>query len=661
MEEFLPESCREQACMFRNEWLVTNGLGSFASSTESGANTRRYHGLLIASFNPPVERRLMVSKVDDTLVIDNTRVNLASNLKNKELEDSGYKFLLSFRYKPYPVYVYSYKSFLIKKSIFMVPGKNITVVHYHILDGDFPALLELTPVLNSRDFHGETILSRPEQDQKTRGKSYKINSYDKNFKSISFDLNNYPLYMLWDKGYFKIKESFYKNMYYPFEAYRGLGDREDHYLPGKLIVDLEETCQFTIVFSTERVEKINYKKWKNQYMDKQQSLLQNYPKKRNTFIDQLIKSADHFIAYRRSTGKKTILAGFPWFTDWGRDTMISLPGLTLATGRYKEAREILTTFALNIKRGLLPNVFDDYSGEAAQYNTVDAALWFFYAIYKYYKYTRDKDFIKKIIPGLKEIIEYHIQGTDYDIKVDNEDGLLCAGNPSTQLTWMDVKVEDWVVTPRHGKAVEINALWYNALKIYNYLSSILNREPEFMDIIDKIEVNYEKKFWYNKGKYLYDVIDGNRKDKSLRPNQIFSVSLPFSLLPDNKEKMVVKKVMEELYVPLGLRSLNPSHSEYKGKYSGKRLERDGAYHQGTVWGWLIGPFFEAYLKVNKFSPQAKKNVQEMMKPFYDHIKEYGLGSISEIFDGNYPHIPRGCFAQAWSVAEILRIYTEYLI
>lgn len=665
--------------MLRDEWLITNGLGSYASSTIAGINTRKYHGLLISSFNPPVDRRLMVSKLDEKIIFSGNKYDLATNLINDlSLEErkanineikaaafninkdavmktniksqgEGYKYLLCFENEPFPTFTYLIKGIMIQKSIYMPYQKNTTVVKYKVLEAKENTKLELIPLLNYRSHHEESLLT-----------NLKINIIHSSDHFLKIDMDNHQLNIYWTEGKFQKKEGYFMGMYYPFETYRGETNLDDHYIPGSITVDISKNKEFVFVFSTEDINTLDYQSWENNLICRQKDLLHKYAKTNNDFINKLILAADSFIVDRKSTNKKTILAGYPWFTDWGRDTMISLPGLTLATGRYEEAKEILSTFAVNLKDGLIPNVFDDYSGEAAHYNTVDATLWFFYAIKRYLDYTKDIDFIMEIYPKLEEIIEHHKKGTKYNIKMDPNDGLLIAGDKGIQLTWMDAKAGDWVVTPRYGKAVEINALWYNALKIFNELSNKLAKPESNLDIITSIEENFPVKFWYKDGQYLYDVINEDKPDRSLRPNQVFVVSLPYSLLDHEKEKAVIYKVYKELYTPVGLRSLAPSDENYIGTYGGKRIIRDGAYHQGTAWAWLIGAFFEGYLKVNNYSPEAKNRVINMYKPFIEHLNHYGLGNISEIFDGDFPHEPRGCSAQAWSVAELLRIYYEYL-
>ncbi|WP_027340564.1 amylo-alpha-1,6-glucosidase [Halonatronum saccharophilum] len=662
-----------------DEWLITNGLGSFAASTTSGINTRKYHGLLVSSFNPPVYRRLMVSKLSEELILKDTKIPLTNdlindlsleqrreNLKeiNKAAFDSNkealtemniknsnpnYNSLISFNNSPFPTYTYLVEGVLIEKSIFMVYNENITVIKYKILDTKEGAKLNLRPLLNCRDHHSQKL-----KDEH----NYKIIDIKDNL--VELKSGEYPLNILWNEGQFTKDEEYFTGMYYPFETYRGESDLDDHYIPGKLEVDISTKKEILIALSTDKTKELKGKEWEKKTLERREELLNKYPKQRDGLVDKLVLAGDAFITYRKSTDKKTIMAGYPWFTDWGRDTMIALPGLTLSTGRYEEAKEILTTFALSVKDGLLPNVFDDISGEAAQYNTVDASLWFFYSIREYYKYTQDIAFIKEIYPKLNNILEKHKKGTLYGIKMDEGDGLLNAGEKGVQLTWMDAKIEDWVVTPRDGKAVEINALWYNALVIFNELGRDLGEEEKNLEIIEKIKDNFTDVFWYEEGQYLYDYINKEKKDSSLRPNQVFVVSLPYSLLDKDKEKKVIDKVYQKLYTPVGLRSLSPDDSSYHPTYKGRRAIRDAAYHQGTVWGWPIGHFFEGYLKVNNFSKEAKKKVRKMYEPFEDHLNHYGIGSISEVFDGDYPHEPRGCPAQAWSVSELLRIYESYL-
>ncbi|HEX2926177.1 MAG TPA: amylo-alpha-1,6-glucosidase, partial [Ruminiclostridium sp.] len=377
----------------------------------------------------------------------------------------------------------------------------------------------------------------------------------------------------------------------------------------------------------------------------------------NPLVKKLVLAADNFIVYRSSTNAKTIIAGYPWFTDWGRDTMIAFTGLTLATGRFGDAKEILFTFSKYVEYGLIPNMFPD-DGEKPAYNSVDAALWYFEAVNSYLEYTGDSDFIKEeVYPCLKNICERFINGTIYDIGM-TDDGLITAGNKNTQLTWMDAKVGDWVVTPRHGKAVEINALWYNGLMIMSKLAQKFEDTDVYLEPASRAKASFEKVFWNEEQQCLYDVVNEAGSDSSIRPNQILAVGLSYAVIEGHKARCVVEKVWKELYTPYGLRTLSQDSPQYRGEYSGDVWSRDGAYHQGTVWTWLLGRFIKAYVRVNGNTAEVRRKAQDFILPIENHMWDAGIGSISEIFDGSNPHRPRGCFAQAWSVAEILRAAVE---
>lgn len=463
-----------------------------------------------------------------------------------------------------------------------------------------------------------------------------------------------------DGKFTELDDTWFYNMDYAVERERGLSSTEDHYIPGYYDVEikpLEEKC-ITFVATVEK--SINHRDGQK-IIEKEKKRLKKLIDKagyKDELAKRLVLAADSFIVHRESTNAKTIIAGYPWFTDWGRDTMIALTGLTLSTRRFEDAKEILYTFSKYVKDGLIPNMFPD-AGHEPPYNTVDAALWYFEAVNKYVKYTHDYKFIKEnIYKGLKEIIEFYSKGTHFNIKAD-EDCLITAGDEHTQLTWMDAKVGDWVVTPRHGKAVEINALWYNALKVMSQLSKHFKEDYTLYDeMAEKVKKSFVDSFWNKDKKCLYDCLTESYKDDKVRPNQILAVSLSYPIIEGEKAKSVVDTVLKELYTAYGLRSLSPKEKEYVGVYVGDQYRRDGAYHQGTVWTWPLGHFITAYLKVNNYSPEAKKMALRFIEPFKDHLEDACLGSISEIFDGNEPLIPRGCFAQAWSVAEILRAYVE---
>ncbi|WP_066633409.1 amylo-alpha-1,6-glucosidase [Desulfolucanica intricata] len=632
------------------EWLVTNGLGGYAAGTIIGANTRKYHGLLVASLTPPVRRTLLLAKLDEQLEAGGITYNLAAGQAGDGVTQFGYIHLQRVIIDPFPLFVYSFADITLEKQIFMVHGKNTTVVIYRIINSAaWPAALRLLPLVNCRDFHWTTDRGQLHFTTQafTRGVSVQAVPEVPAVKIMS------------SAGYFRVCEDWFNGMFYAGEHERGLHPYEDHYIPGHFEVQIGagEVKTVTITATIEDYFSLNGEDLLVRE-EKRLKELQEQAGYREPLARQLVLAADNFIVKRQSTGTKSIIAGYPWFNDWGRDTMIALPGLTLVTRRFNDAREILGTYARYCMDGLLPNMFADTDQEPL-YNTVDASLWYFQAVYKFLEYTKDYDYIREeIYPVLKDIIHWHVRGTHFNIKVD-EDGLLVAGSPGLQLTWMDAKVNDWVVTPRHGKPVEINALWYNALCIFEQLTRRFGKDFKYPDLPGKVKESFHKKFWYPEAGYLYDVIgEDGKKDAKMRPNQIIAVSLPYSMLTRAQGLSIVQKVWYNLYATYGLRSLSPHDPEYRGVYKGDQVQRDGAYHQGTVWSWLIGPFITAYRKVHDYSPASREQARRFIAPFEDHLPDHGVGSISEIFDGNEPIIPRGTFAQAWGVAEVLRAYVE---
>ncbi|EOD00791.1 amylo-alpha-1,6-glucosidase [Caldisalinibacter kiritimatiensis] len=629
------------------EYLITNGIGGFCSSTVIGANIRKYHGLLNASLVPPVKRYLLLSKIDEIIEVGNQKYNLQTNdFIGKR--DNGHLYLRKFTNTLLPKFSYGIDDITIEKEIAMEYGKNTVVVVYKVETGNKPVKMTFIPYTNFRDHH----------DTSKREDFKYIQSYKEGILKLVEEKEKLTLKISSNCQY-KEKEQWSLPMFYSNEKQRGLDCIDFHFIPGEFIYEMKPYSKYTIYFTAtiEDTDKLDALSILEKEKERRQKLIEKAGF-RDDMLKELVLAADQFIVNRESTGTKTVIAGYPWFTDWGRDTMIALPGLTLATKRYEDAKEILLTFVKYIKNGLIPNMFPDENVEP-MYNTVDGTLWFFNAVYKYLEYTGDEETIKnEIYPYLKQIIKHHLEGTVYDIYVD-EDGLLSAGGPGTQLTWMDVKVNGWVVTPRHGKAVEINALWYNALKIMELLSEKFGEDSkEYRELAEKTKKAFVDKFWNEKEKCLYDAIqDGKRIDK-IRPNQIIAVSLPFTMLDKEKSRLVVSKVYEKLYTPYGLRTLPKDDREYIGQYRGDVLSRDGAYHQGTVWPWLIGPFIEAYVKVYDYSKESKNKAKEMLDLFKAHMKDGCIGSISEILEGDEPFYPRGCPAQAWSVAEVLRVYGE---
>ncbi len=633
------------------EWLLTNGIGGFASSTICGANARRYHGLLVAALNPPVERHLVLSKLDESVSFSDKSYNIYSFKTGDGYIMEGFYFLESFEAMPLPTYSYRIDEVFIDKTISMVYGENTTVVVYNISTGSKEISMKITPLANFRNYH---FCSKKEHMSFT---------HEAGKNSVLIKPYNLPLNISieCDKGIFSDKgKSWFYNMNYPIEKRRGLDYLEDHYIPGFFSVDIPANTFKTICIKISTEKEPSQLTGEEVIKAGQKRLKAIYDKcpYDDTFAKRLFMAGDAFIVKRKSTNEKTIIAGYPWFTDWGRDTMIALPGLTLTTKRYDIAQAILKTFALYEKDGLLPNVFPD-RGETPAYNTVDAPLWFFEAVNKYAECTKNYSFVREnLYEALENIIRGYIKGTHNSIYMD-KDGLINGGTGETQLTWMDAKVGDWVVTPRHGKAVEINALWYNALVIAANISKKLGMDgSKYKELSEKVKASFDSMFWNDEKSCLYDVAGSGYNDGSIRPNQIFAVSLSYPVIDGIKAVKVVQKVMEKLFTGYGLRSLSPDDKDYRPAYMGDQWSRDGAYHQGTVWAWLIGYFIDAYLIVNNYDEKSFENARRMMDNFKDHLDDGAIGYISEIFDGRSPHYPKGCFAQAWSVAEVLRAYVK---
>jgi predicted glycogen debranching enzyme len=594
---------------------------------------------------------LLSNLLEDFISEDGTSVSLSSFKTTDGYISQGYNYLQRVQYDYLPEFVYSYKDTFIKKKIAMKQGENTVVVQYEIRNGSKSTVFRLTPLINYRDHH-----------HKSESRYLKFNSQaEQKEVAISPEGSDVKLKLGSSLGEFqKFNDCYFYNMLYTIEQERGLDSYEDHFIPGCFNIELKpaECKTISFVATTEKhdISKIDAAEV-IMAEEKRLSELINIKGYKNELCKKLVIAADNFIVYRNSTQSKTIIAGYPWFADWGRDTMIAFSGLTLATGRYEDAKDILYTFSKYVNYGLLPNMFPD-DGNKPAYNSVDAALWYFEAVNSYLEYTHDYSFIKeKIYDCLKDICFSFINGTIFDIKM-TEDGLITAGNEQTQLTWMDAKVGDWVVTPRHGKAVEINALWYNTLKIMSKLALQFKDKDIYTELAKKAKESFYKVFWNEKDCCLFDVVNDLGKDASIRPNQIMAVGLSYAVVEGDVARRVVEKVWKELYTPYGLRTLSQANPQYRGVYCGDVWSRDGAYHQGTVWTWPLGRFIKAYIRVNGGAQQARKNALDFIMPFIDHIKDAGLGSISEIFDGNVPYYPRGCFAQAWSVSEILRAAVE---
>jgi len=646
MISFGQEVCSNFDKAIEKEWLETNGIGGYASSTIVGANTRGYHGLLIAATLPPLGRMLLLSKVEETLVVENKRYELSCNQYPGAVHPEGHKYLDSFKLDPFPILTYIVGHVVIEKSVFMIHGQNTTFITYKLISSSEAVKLELRPLVACRDFHSRT---------------HKNNEFrlDTGRKSISISAQGTELFLS-AQAEFQTSEHWYRNFEYREEAYRGQESHEDLYSPGYFVYTLEQGEENAIVASADGPTDLDVETARKTELKRRASISGTGDEN----LDVLMSAADQFLVKRGDGDTFSIIAGYHWFGDWGRDTMIALPGLTLVSGKYDIARGILKTYAQYCDSGMIPNRFPEV-GEQPDYNTVDASLWFLHAVKKYLDYTDDLNFVKsEIWPALVEVIQHYVNGTRYSIHMD-EDGLIYAGVEGAQLTWMDAKIGDLVVTPRSGKAVEINALWYNALKFMEECSLKLGRKEwaaNYSSLAEKTKQSFGRVFWNDAEDCLYDYVDDDRRDPAIRPNQIFAVSLPYQVLDIDRAKAVLKVVQRELLTPFGLRSLSPKHRNYVSNYGGDAYCRDTAYHQGTVWGWLLGPFISAYINVNGRSEATISFVKEALSEFTEaHLKRAGLGSISEIFDGDPPHHPRGCIAQAWSVAEILRVYVEDVI
>jgi len=654
---------REICCVLdvaeQREWLVTNGIGGFASGTVSGNLTRRYHGLLIAALNPPAGRAQLVAKFEEFASYDAVEYALSTNhWASGAVEPKGYLNIESFRIEgTVPVWRFALGDALLEKRIWMRHGENTAFVQYSLVRARVPVHLELKALVNYRDFHASTHAGNWRMRVEFVASGIQITAFD----------NAVPFHLLSAGAKLAPAHEWHRDCFLPMERLRGLDDREDHLLAATSSVELAPGQSIAFVFTTEPQTDLDGDRSLSEHFKRESELLAMWEghdsqaaSSAPESIRQLVLAADQFIVRRSLPGEpegRSIIAGYHWFGDWGRDTMIALPGLTLATGRFDVAKKILLAFSRYVDGGMLPNNFPD-SGERPEYNTVDAALWYFEAVRQYFNATRDAETLSKLYAVLTGIISAYRKGTRYQIHVDEADGLLYAGEKGVQLTWMDAKVGDWVVSPRIGKPVEINALWYNALKTMAALAQVVGESPEpFEKMAAAVKQSFAK-FWNAASGCCFDVINapGMGNDASLRPNQILAVSLPESPLALDQQKAVVDCCSRRLLTSHGLRSLAPGDPSYKGHYGGGPSDRDGAYHQGTVWGWLIGPFVLAHWRVYRDRDAA----QSFLRPLLAQIHSYGLGTLGEIFDGEPPFTPRGCIAQAWTVGEALRAWRTIL-
>jgi predicted glycogen debranching enzyme len=670
-----PQSLSDLDKAIQTEWIETNGLGGYASSTVLGINTRKYHGLLVAAFNPPVNRRVLLAKLDENLIINGKAYQTGSNEFKHGIQPRGYEFLSEFSLSPMPAFKYSVNGVQLQKTIFVPHGRNATIVSYEGYNPHEESVqIQIFPLVNSRHFQAVT-------NRDNINWSFLQNPLDRGaIIQPSIPMSTLILYAT-DGRYLVGEGAWTKEMYFRVDDSRGESSLDDAYQPGFFEVSLSpmETERFHIlaiagkneneaqsVFSLIYSGKISdIEALFDSELKRRISLLEEFRRRHadlqmEDWLKWVLLAADSFIVDRESTKTKSVIAGYHWFEDWGRDSLISLSGLTLVTGRFEDAKQILLTFNHYCQKGIVPNRFPDSPEDKPVYNTVDATLWYFNAVLQYLKYASDFDFVQKELwDTLKSIVEYHVKGTMNDIRMDN-DGLIAHG---PQLTWMDTKIGDWIITPRDGKAVEIQALWYNALKTMEMLAINLNEKEEaekYSSMAEMTKKSFVEKFWNPQKECLFDVVNGEQRDPSLRPNQIMAVALDFSMLDKAMEEKVVETVWRKLWGTYGLKTLSEDDPRYVRKYLGDWFHRDSAYHNGTVWAWLLGPFTTAFLKVKNYEKKWRIFAFEnFLKPLFQiEVFQAGLGTISEIFDADPPHSPQGCISQAWSVAEPLRAYIE---
>lgn len=651
MIAFGRDLCGEVELASRQEWLETNGIGGYASGTVAGLHTRSYHALLVAPMQVPLRRVVLLSQLEETVSFGRQTYPLSANQYRDAISPQGYLNLESFRLDPYPVFVYRLADLWVEKRIFMTHGHNLTWVLYRLLT---PAAgeVELTvrPQVSFRGLH--------------------LRKSEHRFLNTHHDLAERVVRLIPDGPLptlnlfhnalaFEHAGMWYHDLYYRAEDERGLGCQEDLFSPGALTFKLTAGETSYLAAATETLLNPNPEAAAVDETARRRALSDALPEA-DEFTRQLFAAADQFVV-QRGEGV-SIIAGYPWMADCGRDAMAALPGLTLATGRYSEARALLATYAGLCQGGLLPNHFSEDT-DLPLYNTVDASLWFIHAVGLYQAVTGDSNFVRKKLWGtLNEIVDQYLKGTSYRIRMD-DDGLINLPEEAAQLTWMDAQEGDWVVTPRSGKPVEVNALWYRALAVMRDLAEAYkDRETQerCAALAEKVRESFLAQFWFEEGGYCFDRIEDNFRDPTLRPNQLLAMSLPEPLLTGERARRALTRVRHDLGTSFGFRTLAPSDEHYQGVYVGDILARKGASHQGTVWPWLVGPYADALINVYGRTEPVRKELTQLLAPFQAHLQGEGLGSISEKFDGNPPHTARGCIARAWSVAEVLRVQRELL-
>jgi len=646
--KFGREECQDLERALSLEWLETNGRGGFASGTVAGANTRRYHALLLTARNPPTERVALVNHLEEWIDLNGRIFPLSTNLYRGTVHPAGYTYCVEFSSVPWPTWTFDCGGVMVQREILCVHGRDLVIVRWKSLTSGQPILtLRVRPMLSGRDYHSthheNTTLA-------TGGSSM----------SGRVSWQPYPAVRAIHAGEYRHEPDWFRQIQLPVEQQRGLDGEEDWWSPGEFRFEIESGEGRTLVLTSEAIDTLDVAMLIKHEEARRHQQVQTAPS-RDSLAGLLWRATEAYLSERHEG--QTVVAGYPWFTDWGRDTFIALPGLCLVTGRYDTAWQIIESFSAHVSEGMIPNRFPDVGGQP-EYNAIDASLWFIDAVERYLSYSQDKARVRAVAwPAIKQIIDGYRRGTRYDIHMDR-DGLITGGVSGVPLTWMDAKVGDWGVTPRQGKPVEIQALWVRALEIGMRLATQFDELAYAgrcrRDRARAVQ-SFRMKFWCEAGGYLYDVIDGPEgSDTSIRPNQLYALVLCDDLVVGEQAEQLLTVVKDHLLTPMGLRTLSPSDSRYRPRYEGGVAERDGAYHQGTAWPFFLGPFVTAWIKTFGKSTQVKAQARIFLNGLDTHLREACVGQVSEIFDGDAPHTPRGCPAQAWSVAEPLRAMIEDL-
>ncbi len=643
------QDCRNLDRALSLEWLETNGRGGFASGTIAGANTSRYHALLLTARKPPGERFVLVNHLEEWLDIDGQAIPLSTNLYPGAVHPAGHEHCSHFSTDPWPTWTFDCNGITIQREILSIHGRDIVMVRWKLIGKKRSrVVLRVRPMLTGRDYHAT------HHENGSLSTEARIRS-----GMVAWQLYpDVPPVRAFHPGSYRHEPIWYRHIQFPVERQRGLDSEEDWWSPGEFTFDLASRSTRTLVLTSETIDRLDVAAFIRREKSRRETIRKAAPV-RDALAQVLWCAVDGYLSERGR--QHTVIAGYPWFTDWGRDTFISLPGLCLVTDRLDMAWQVITAFAAHVSEWMVPNRFPDV-GEQPEYNTIDASLWFIHAIHRYLAASGNELRVRETAwPAVKQILDGYRRGTRYGIRMDG-DGLIMGGVPGVQLTWMDAKVGDWVVTPRHGKPVEIQALWIRALEVGETLARRFG-ETDFANRCQNDRSNatasFHNRFWYEDGGCLYDVIDGPEgNDASFRPNQLYALSLVDDLVPLDRAQRMLRLVEEQLLTPVGLRTLSPQDTRYRGRYEGGVGERDGAYHQGTVWPFLLGPFVSAWIKVYGTSEAVRTQARAFLEGIEAHVNEVCLGQVSEIFDGDLPHTARGCCAQAWSVAEPLRVLIE---